>query len=221
MAQRKVRDIQELMRALDEFRTTDEDWMFRGQACSEWKLLPKVGRPEFAGVDDLELLGHWKRFAAPYVGPNTLSEWDWITLAQHHGLATRLLDWTLNPLAAAYFAVISHYDTDGVISCFAVEDESYYLRDEPQHIQDVTDVRILLPRHVSQRIARQSGRFTVHPVPSEPLKRRMTSRIVVSKRAKQQIQRDLNYLGINSATLFPGLDGLARFLNWFRQQYQR
>lgn len=221
MANRKVKNFRDLIDALDKFRTRNEDWMFRGQARGEWPLIPKAGRPEFNGIDDIDLLSQWKRTAMPYVAREALSEWDWITLAQHHGLATRLLDWTVNPLAAAYFAVISDFDADGAVFCFIAEDDSYYLNELPESIQDVTELRILLPRHVSSRIVQQSGRFTIHPVPSKPVKRGTISKIIISKKAKSQIQRDLSYYGVNHAALFVDLDGRARFLNWFYQEYRR
>jgi type I restriction enzyme M protein len=53
------------------------------------------------------MLEKFKREAIPYLTIKPNDDWDWLALAQHHGLPTRLLDWTQNPLVAVGIASTS------------------------------------------------------------------------------------------------------------------
>lgn len=194
--------------------------MFRGHADVDWKLVPKAGRDDFEGIDDLELFRSWRKSAIQFVSTPPANEWDWLTLAQHHGLATRLLDWTVNPLAATFFAIADQPKKDAALYCFLADHDSQYLSIIPQRIEDVCDVRILLPRPISPRVDRQMGRFTVHPKSTDELPTGELIKIIIKASAKKQIQADLNYYGVNQSTLFPDLDGLSAFTNWFFQTYR-
>ena len=90
------------------------EWVFRGHSNEDWRLQPSVGRGDPYRLDwERLLLDQFRRLAEPYVTSAGLTEWDWLALAQHHGLPTRLLDWTFNSLVACFFACAKARSRDG------------------------------------------------------------------------------------------------------------
>ena len=218
----KAETLLELLEVCLRFRPVEHvgGWIFRGQSDESWELLPKAGRSmaHTAKGNDWAVFSIWRRKAVAY---STLpsNELECLAIAQHHGLATRLLDWSNNPLIAAFFACNANSDTDGAVYAFFptsnIDKENF---DE----KAITEVRQYIPDSVSERIVGQSGRFTYHPDPREPISYReigypfigqQLKKIMIPFGAKTAIVNDLNALNINEATIFPGLDGLSGYLN--------
>jgi hypothetical protein len=90
---------------------------FRGLSDANYRLdttLRRLGG-EFACLEK-HLLRNFRKYAYR-TGINPHSIWHWLSVAQHHGLPTRLLDWTHSPLCAMHFATanIEKFDLDGAI----------------------------------------------------------------------------------------------------------
>lgn len=94
-----------------------DNCVYRGAADQQWDLVPSLNR---VCAHDLSLESHVFRQFRKY-GYAELADyegfWSLLPVAQHHGLPTRLLDWTYSPMVAAHFATedTDFYDRDGVI----------------------------------------------------------------------------------------------------------
>lgn len=195
----------------------DNRWIFRGHSDPNWPLRPKVGRDEFVGCDDESIFRAWKRRAVEFISLPFEDDWGWLAIAQHHGLATRLLDWTFNPLAAAFFAVNQDLDAEAVVYAFKPQ---FVVTPETTKPFEVKGVLKFKPAGVAPRIIRQGGIFTIHekpPISLENLigKEDELEKIIIAKTYRRELVFELSHYGINNAALFPDLDGLSAHVNWF------
>lgn len=89
---------------------------FRGQGKECWELKPKLLRTHTV-EHEKSLINRFKQGATSLVDSPPKSEFEWLFVMQHYGLATRLLDWSENPLVGLYFAVNKpeEQEVDGVL----------------------------------------------------------------------------------------------------------
>ncbi|MEZ9886557.1 FRG domain-containing protein [Vibrio splendidus] len=212
-----VSSFSELHEVLSIYRRSSR-WVFRGHANPNWTLTPKAGRPPYNRTDDLAVLQAWKRRAVEYVTNEPKNDWDWLAIAQHHGLATRLLDWSYNPMVAAYFATTSH-DADSHIYCYR---PSKVLLPQKITPEDYQRISLFKPNGVVPRIARQGGVFTAHGQPEKPLEEVLhedddLELIIIEQDYVKELRFELNHYGINDAFAFPDLDGLSKHVNWYTE----
>jgi len=208
--------------------------LFRGQTKDD-PLFPKIARGNFRGLcffEKLEaverrMVERFKREAQLFASISGRSDWDLLALAQHHGMATRLLDWSFNPLVALWFATCRdepqlESEPSGVVWVFRpVEDD--FAKPECESPFAGARTKVFRPTHVSERIRAQAGCFTVHKydqisgfVPFEKIAvyKPCLAKIVIGQGKAASIQERLNLYGTNRASLFPGLDGLCKQIEW-------
>lgn len=178
--------------------------------------MPKAGRPEFNHADDKRYFEAWKRRAVEYLSIRPSTECDWLAIAQHHGLATRLLDWSVNPLNAAFFAVRENHAGPGIIYAAKFSEK---LDAPPSNPMKVNSVSVFFPSGVVPRITRQWGAFSIHPKPPIALDDskgavKALERLVIEEGYRTKLMAQLNYYGIHPASMFPDLDGVSAHVNW-------
>jgi hypothetical protein len=225
-------------------------YWFRGQSSNHWRLEPSFTRClrslDVLGsqVEDIEQesLKAFQSRAHLFVSPPLLAKVRttpcWWALMQHHGAPTRLLDWTVSPYVAAYFAV-QHNEAkaDGAVWCFCsniLRDSVHKLIGTPpdfdapevaewyrSSLQKYRDHKIVMPLEFpypsSDRIAAQQGRFTMcfhalagHDCLIEQTLPRYVRKLLIPHDKKSEFLLRLREMNITGSALFPGVDGLGQ-----------
>lgn len=219
----------------------------RGQGNEEWDLVPSIGRKhQYAGRilegfhsdQERNMLHRFRRRSYNHYN-RILNGWEALFLARHHGLPTRLLDWTTNPLVALYWACENVEDgVNGAVWAFVrwpKEDfdlnvldtpilETYKYPAEVNEFLKIKGVKIVYPFNISERMSAQGSIFTIQEDYMKPLQKwdcdhrqrdqnfdiRQIRKWKVPRNKKADILIELDNCGINTQTLFPDIEGLAK-----------
>ena len=221
---------------------------FRGHALATEDLSSGLvrlaaGRNDIARLE-LHLLRNFRKYAHAEVAAESI--WQWLALAQHRGLPTRLLDWTYSPFVALHFATanLARMNKDGAVWAINFVEANRHLPTRLMRMLDAEGsdtvtvdmlgafrglsqfdrlarkpfVIFLEPPSIDPRIINQFALFSLMSSPSARLDDWLASspqlarRVIIPAELKWEIRDKLDQANINERVLFPGLDGLSRWL---------
>jgi hypothetical protein len=206
-------------------------WIFRGVRWSKYGLRPSIGRQgmrksaadgsdlPYSISEERKALQVFKREAAARYSWPKLSELEWMVLGQHTGLPTRMVDWTENPLVAAYFAVEDPRREAAIYGVVAPPDVTDMALDPFAALPG--PVQLVRPSYVSPRIPAQLGVLTVHARPDIDWVAPEIHRWTIPAAATFTLKGILAYCGFHSASMFPdSADQHTQYVSW-RHKWNR
>ncbi len=226
--------------------------IYRGMPDANYKIVTSLRRvcKEKRGFLEPTVLATFTKYAALEDPSIESSVWRQMILGQHHGLPTRLLDWSFSPLTSLHFAVTENNldemdQHDCVVWRIDVDELHAMLPEKYQRImhdskttvfslkmlqeacegpeeydEDMKGSAMLIvePPSIEQRIINQYSFFSIVPLEMDDVgaflneKTEHTVKYIIKKELRWQVRDLLDQLNISERIVYPGLDGLSRWL---------
>lgn len=232
----------------DQYLNFTNDFVYRGLSSSNYLLETSLKRNCKKNMNfERSLLRNFlKHMPAEFRGKEN-SIWDVMVLGQHHGLPTRLLDWSHSPLIALHFATAENMDKDSIVWKVSIIDANRglpkeltsTLAPESKHIFTLEDLKkftkgsvneldyfeehiknsilFFAPPNIDDRIAFQRSIFSITrlDISLEDFLANgdiMAYKFIIPSKIKWYFRDFLDHANISERILFPGLDGLCKWL---------
>ena len=227
------RFIQKISEAFVKLGKPEVVW-FRGHSNATHKLLPSLLRYQNGLIKEQQLFEYYDQWArgSALGGKEAISEWDILFEMQHYGVPTRLLDWTDVFGIAVFFASLRKegdgciylldpvkmnkaHGREGLITHWDETQITY--RDMYWNGRPVkpTHPFAISPRHHSNRLTAQRGRFTIHGSilsSIDELAPDFVQRVVLEEKDRDGAKYFLRLAGINEFAMFPDVYGASTFI---------
>jgi hypothetical protein len=210
---------------VDKVKDQTETTIYRGQR-KDYTLLPNIcrdGEPDALLENERALLTLFKKEAPRCLQVVPRNDWEWLVVAQHHGLNTRLLDWTFNPYVALWFALEKAASEGSRPEVWVMNPLKEDVIEKPDQTRPFSGTRskVFKSNFNIPRLKQQEGCFVLFKhiensqygfvaIEKNKQLRKRVARVRIQINGAEKILGQLEAMGYTKAQLYPDIDEVAK-----------